>query len=173
MSRAERDTLFHKCASSMTPQSITNWFLRAPGHRVLRENVADWLLWALFSARSKEALKEWEEELDSYISVMGGYVGYPIGRGINFDMQCLRPTMDPIHMIHRPFIWYMVRIFLASKTPFHVPYHFWHRSFASSIPWSPSRFISKVSLIIIPVNGSMPFLLVPILHCSRALPRTL
>jgi pimeloyl-ACP methyl ester carboxylesterase len=108
MSRAERDTLFHKCANSMTPQSITNWFLRAPGRRVLRENVADWLLWALFSARSTEVLREWEEELDSYISVMGDYVGYPIGRGINFDMQCLRPTMDPVHMIHRPFIWYMI-----------------------------------------------------------------
>ena len=172
MSRAERDTLFHKCASSMTPESITNWFLRSPGRRVLRENVADWLLWALFSARSTEALQEWEEELDSYISVMGGYIGYPIGRGINFDMQCLRPTMDPIHMIHRPFIWYMVRPLLASKPRSTFLTYFGPRSFASLIPWSPSRFISKVSLIIIPVNGSMPFLLVPILHCSRALPRT-
>lgn len=115
MSRAERDTLFHKCANTMTPASITNWFLRAPGRRILRENVAEWLLWALFCARPTEVLKEWEEELDSYISVMGDYVGYPIGRGINFDMQCLRPTMDPVHMIHRPFIWYTVRLFLASK----------------------------------------------------------
>ncbi|KAF8259394.1 Alpha/Beta hydrolase protein [Lactarius quietus] len=108
MSRAERDALFYKCANSMTPESITNWFLRAPGQRVLRDNVADWLLWALFSARSTEDLREWEEELDSYISVMGDYVGYPIGRGSNLDMQCLRPTMDPVHTVHRPFIWYMI-----------------------------------------------------------------
>jgi pimeloyl-ACP methyl ester carboxylesterase len=107
MPRAERDALFHKCANSMTPESITNWF-RAPGGRVLRDNVADWLLWALFSARSTAALEEWEEELDSYISVMGDYVGYPISRGSNLDMQCLRPTMDPVHMVHRPCIWYMV-----------------------------------------------------------------
>ena len=103
----------------MTPESITNWFRCTPGRRVLRDNAAEWLLWALFSARSTEVHREWEEELDSYISVMGDYVGYPIGRGINFDMQCLRPTMDPVHMVHRPFIWYMVRLSLH-QTPFYV-----------------------------------------------------
>lgn len=108
MSRAGRDALFHNCANSMTPDSITSWFLRAPGGRVLRDNVADWLLWALFSARSTEVLEEWEEELDYYISVMGDYVGYPISRGSNPDIQCLRLTMDPVHMVHRPFIWYMI-----------------------------------------------------------------
>ena len=123
MPRAERGALFHKCASSMTPESITNWFLRAPGRRVLRDNVADWLLWALFSVRSTEVLEEWEEELDSYISVMGDYVGYPIGRGSNLDMQCLRLTLDPVHTIHRPFIWYMARL-ISHNTPIQVPYHF-------------------------------------------------
>ncbi|KAH9019785.1 hypothetical protein EDB84DRAFT_1670685 [Lactarius hengduanensis] len=108
MSRPERDALFHNCANSMTPESIANWFIRAPGLRVLRDNVADWLLWALFSARSNEVLEEWEEELDYYISVMGNYVGYPIDRGSIPDMQCFRLTFDPVHMVHRPFIWYMI-----------------------------------------------------------------
>lgn len=108
----------------MTPESITSWFLRAPGLRVLRDNVADWLLWALFSARSTEVLEEWEEELDYYISVMGDYVGYPIGHGSNPDMQCLRLTLDPVHIVHRPFIWYMARLSLH-RTAFHVPDHFW------------------------------------------------
>ncbi|KAI9449905.1 hypothetical protein BJY52DRAFT_1305632 [Lactarius psammicola] len=102
LSRAERDALFHNCANTMTPGSITSWFLRAPGLRVLRDNVADWLLWALFFCPLNR------EELDYYISVMGDYVGYPIGRGSNPDMQCLRLTFDPVHMIHRPFIWYMI-----------------------------------------------------------------
>ncbi|KAH8998375.1 hypothetical protein EDB86DRAFT_3064189 [Lactarius hatsudake] len=92
MSRAERDALFHNCANSMTPESITNWFIRAPGLRVLRDNV----------------LEEWEEELDYYISVMGNYVGYPIDRGSIPEMQCFRLTFDPVHMVHRPFIWYMI-----------------------------------------------------------------
>ncbi|KAI9446067.1 hypothetical protein H4582DRAFT_1903212 [Lactarius indigo] len=116
MSRAERDALFHNCANSMTPESITNWFIRAPGLRVLRDNVADWLLWALFSARSNEVLEEWEEELDYYISVMGDYVGYPIGRGSNSEMQCFRLTFDPVYMVHRPFIWYTIVGFVDTLT---------------------------------------------------------
>src|SRR6266404_1157999 len=74
LSRAERDALFHSCAKSMTTESITSWFLHSSGGRILRDNIAEWLLWALFSARSSEVLEEWEEELDNYISVMGDFV---------------------------------------------------------------------------------------------------
>jgi hypothetical protein len=109
MSRAEREALFHKCANSMTSESISSWFLRAPGRRICRDNVVDWLLWALFSARTTEVLEEWEQELDYYISVMGEYVGYPLSAGGKSEIQCLRLTLDPVHMVHRPFVWYMVR----------------------------------------------------------------
>ncbi|KAI0293585.1 hypothetical protein BC826DRAFT_1186041 [Russula brevipes] len=74
MSRAEREALFYKCANSMTSESISGWFIRSPGEHICRDNVADWLLWALFSARKNDALPEWEEELDSYITVMGSYL---------------------------------------------------------------------------------------------------
>jgi hypothetical protein len=111
MSRAEREALFCKCANSMTAESITGWFLRASGGQIWRDNVVDWLLWALFSSRSKDTHREWEEELDHYITAMGEYVGYPLRPGSNPEMQCLRLTMDPVPMVHRPFIWYMVRFF--------------------------------------------------------------
>jgi pimeloyl-ACP methyl ester carboxylesterase len=113
MSRAEREALFHKCATTMTSQSITGWFLRSPGRQISRGNVVDWLLWALFSARTSEGLPEWEDELDYYTTVMGEYVGYPLRPGTNSEMQCLRLTMDRVHMVHRPFVWYMVS-FLSS-----------------------------------------------------------
>ncbi|KAH9955230.1 hypothetical protein BC827DRAFT_882947 [Russula dissimulans] len=108
MSRAEREALFCKCANSMTAESITGWFLRASGGQIWRDNVVDWLLWALFSSRSKDTHREWEEELDHYITAMGEYVGYPLRPGSNPEMQCLRLTMDPVPMVHRPFIWYML-----------------------------------------------------------------
>jgi hypothetical protein len=107
MSRAERETLFHKCADTMTSQSITGWFLRSPGRQVSRDNVADWLLWALFSSRASDIVQEWKEELDYYITVMGEYVGYPLDPGTNSEMHCFRLTMDRVHMVHRPFVWYM------------------------------------------------------------------
>jgi hypothetical protein len=108
MSRAEREALFHKCADTMTSQSITGWFLRSPGRKIWRNNVVDWLLWALFSARTTEGIREWEEELDYYTTMMSQYVGYPLITGTDSEMQCLRLTMDPVYMLHRPFVWYMV-----------------------------------------------------------------
>ncbi len=117
MSPAERDKLFHKCANSMTSESITGWFLRIPGGRILRDNVTDWLLWGLFSARSTEVLEEWGEELDYYVSAMSKLVGYPIGLGSNPKMQCLRLTLDPVQMVHRPLIWYMARLLFLCVEP--------------------------------------------------------
>jgi hypothetical protein len=110
MTRAEREALFHKCAKTMTSQSITGWFVRAPGHQLWRDNVVDWLLWALFSARSSDTMREWEEELDYYTTTMSEYVGYPLRPGTNPEMQCRRPTFDPVDMTHRPFVWYMVSV---------------------------------------------------------------
>ena len=116
MSRAEREALFHNCADTMTSESITGWFLRSPGRQIWRDNVVDWLLWALFSVRSSDTHPEWEDELDYYITVMGERVGYPLRPGSNPEMQCLRLTMDSVPMVHRPFVWYMVS-FPLYKTP--------------------------------------------------------
>ena len=109
MSRAQREALFHKCANTMTSESISGWFLRPSGRRICRDNVSDWLLWSLFSARTTEILQEWKEELDYYITAMADYVGYPLEPGGKSNTRCLRLTLDPVHMVHRPFLWYMVR----------------------------------------------------------------
>lgn len=93
----------------MTSESITGWFLRSPGLQIWRDNVIDWLLWALFSVRNRDTNPGWEDELEYYITVMGEYVGYPLVAGSNPEIQCLRLTMDPVPMVHRPFFWYMVR----------------------------------------------------------------
>ncbi|KAN0116606.1 Alpha/Beta hydrolase fold [Russula decolorans] len=116
MSRAEREALFHKCAESMTPESITGWFLRSPGLQISRDNVIDWLLWALFSVRNRDTNPEWEDELGYYITVMGEYVGYPLIAGSTPEIQCLRLTMDPVPMVHRPFTWYMLVCFVDTLT---------------------------------------------------------
>ena len=117
MSRAEREALFRRCANSMTSQSITGWFLRSPGRQIWRDNVVDWLLWALFSARTGDANREWEEELDYYVTVMGDYVGYTLRPGTDSEMHCLRLTLDPVRMLHRPFVWYMASLFPSTQIP--------------------------------------------------------
>ncbi|KAI0063410.1 hypothetical protein BV25DRAFT_1990788 [Artomyces pyxidatus] len=108
MSPAQRRELFDKCVQSMTSTSTAGWFTSRKGSRVRRGNAMDWLLWGLFSTHSGEMLQEWEEELDYYASVMGGFIGYDLDHGSNPEMQCLRLTLDPVVMVHRPFIWYMI-----------------------------------------------------------------
>ena len=168
MSRLEREALFHKCADTMTSESITGWFLRSPGRQIWRNNVVDWLLWALFSVRSSDTHPEWEDELNYYITIMGERVGYPLRPGSNPEMQCLRLTMDSVHMVHRPFVWYMVSFPLYVQKP----HSTCGRSSALWIPSPLSRSISKASHTIIPPNGFTPFLHAHSLHCSRTPPGT-
>ena len=170
MTRAEREALFHKCAESMTSESITGWFLRSPGLQIWRDNVIDWLLWALFSVRNRDTNPEWEDELEYYTTVMGEYVGYPLVAGSSPEIQCLRLTMDPVPMVHRPFIWYMVRLPLCIQNP--TLLNSCGSSSALSIPSHPSHSTSKASHTTIPANGFTSFPHAHSLHCSRVRPRT-
>lgn len=110
MSRTERKELFDKCAQMMTAQSTEGWFSQSSLSRIQQGNVIEWLLWALFSTDAGHNLGEWEEELNSYISVFATIVGYPLDTGSNGELKTMRLTLDPVVMIHRPLIWYMVRV---------------------------------------------------------------
>ncbi|TFY74959.1 hypothetical protein EWM64_g9053, partial [Hericium alpestre] len=35
-------------------------------------------------------------------------LGYPLDKGSNPNLQCLRLTLDPVIMVHRPLLWYMI-----------------------------------------------------------------
>ena len=93
----------------MTAQSTEGWFSQSSLSRIQQGNVIEWLLWALFSTDAGHNLGEWEEELNSYISVFATIVGYPLDTGSNGELKTMRLTLDPVVMIHRPLIWYMVR----------------------------------------------------------------
>lgn len=69
----------------------------------------DWLLWALFSANTNDGLEEWEEELDSYVKTIETMIGRKLESGRNPKVKSMRLTFDPVEMLHRPLIWYMVR----------------------------------------------------------------
>jgi len=75
---------------------------------VYRENVREWLLWALFSRTPDLALPEWEEEIDSYIERIESSVGKTYERGRN-KTNSIRIAFDTVAMVHRPLVWYLVR----------------------------------------------------------------
>lgn len=71
----------------------------------------EWLLWALFSSVRGDQLEEWREELEGYVHVLEDLMGHKIDDGCNAALKCMKVSMDPVVSIHRPFVWYMVRIF--------------------------------------------------------------
>ncbi|KAI0039539.1 hypothetical protein FA95DRAFT_1577541 [Auriscalpium vulgare] len=105
----ERRTLFDKCSKCMSEASATGWFTYANGDRVVkRGNAMDWLLWGLFASTQLEMIQDWEAEMEHYVSVMATHIGYELDPGSNPDMQCFRLTLDPVRMVHRPFVWYLI-----------------------------------------------------------------
>lgn len=83
----------------------------------LRDDVIDWLLWALFSSSRDEInLDDHKEELDGYIREIETYHNQPLveGRSHEKGLYSMRITVDPVGMSHRPLVWYMVSSHLNS-----------------------------------------------------------
>jgi len=122
----DRKELFWKCwAKIPEPETyLSKWFLRARPWEVRRENVKDFFRWALLykgdeiPAKVVPGQQEQEEELvrkqreqselDEYVDGVQTLLGRTLepGRG---PAKCLRLTVDQVNMLHRPFLWYLVR----------------------------------------------------------------
>jgi hypothetical protein len=84
-----------------------------------RDDVIDWLLWALFSSSKEEIdLDDYREELEGYLREIEKYHDQPLapGRSQKDQLQSMRITLDPVVMLHRPLIWYMVSTHSVVKT---------------------------------------------------------
>ncbi|EIM92937.1 uncharacterized protein STEHIDRAFT_90320 [Stereum hirsutum FP-91666 SS1] len=106
--RAERRALFEKCSQKMSEATIRPWFLQTESGRIMRDNAADWILWALFSTHEGEYTEEWEEEINEYLEMFAERLGRPLAQGRDANIKCMRLTLDPVVMCHRPFLWYMI-----------------------------------------------------------------
>lgn len=102
---SEQDSLLeHHVSDSGYP---AGWFLSP---EIKKENVRDWILWAMFSVNSGEALEEWTEEIDGYIQSVEKTLGRRLEDGRNPKANSMRLTFDPVLMTHRPLIWYFVSL---------------------------------------------------------------
>lgn len=52
--------------------------------------------------------EEWEDEIAEYLSTIENVLGQALPDGYNKDTRCMRPTLDPVPMLHRPLLWYLV-----------------------------------------------------------------
>jgi len=51
---------------------------------------------------------EWEDEVSEYLATVEDLLGQALPDGYNKDTTCMRLTLDPVPMLHRPLLWYMV-----------------------------------------------------------------
>ena len=68
----------------------------------------DWLLWSLFNSDRAHESPEWKQEIDSYVASVERLSGKRLQLGRNEGTKCMRVTLDPVVMVHRPLLWYGV-----------------------------------------------------------------
>jgi hypothetical protein len=71
------------------------------------------MLWAIFSSDVDTMQEEWVEEVDGYLNRIEDTRGVSLDPGHNINAKSMRPTLDPVPMLHRPLVWYLVRVFFG------------------------------------------------------------
>ncbi|KAF5322172.1 hypothetical protein D9619_001076 [Psilocybe cf. subviscida] len=121
LDRDERRLIFTRCLRSAHildeahPYPYpTGWFFPRDEHPY-REDCVDWLLWALFSSTRQElgedGYAEIREEIDDYMEEIERILGEKLKPGHSSSedvLKSMRITLDPVRMLHRPLIWYMI-----------------------------------------------------------------
>jgi len=118
-SRTERKKLFELCKKNVSdPKAyIRGWFKGAPLDDVGRDGVKLFLAWGFLNKGTVDA--EDEEELQEYLREMEELIGQDFKFG-NGKAQPLRLTFDPIELLHRSLLWYLVSLCLTPTRPFYI-----------------------------------------------------
>ncbi|KAE9385853.1 hypothetical protein BT96DRAFT_565286 [Gymnopus androsaceus JB14] len=107
LDRAQREALFVKCSQRLSgaPDYPLGWF---SSNNLKRENVVEWILWALFSCGPEDAQESWNDEIEIYVKKVEELTGMKLEKGRTAVTSSLRLTLDRVNMSHRPFIWYTI-----------------------------------------------------------------
>ncbi|PCH39785.1 alpha/beta-hydrolase [Wolfiporia cocos MD-104 SS10] len=149
--RAERQILFDRWLPYLCrTDKATGWFYaRKPTIRIQRENLRELLIWALFNTEMDKIEKDWEEEIEGYISRIEKTMGFTLEKGNNQNVRCAKHTHDPIMMSHRPLIYYLIVSFMdfsACLTLYRRGYtHYRVKKLTSCFPFRVQTVFAKPS----------------------------
>lgn len=108
LSQTERRYLFDRVKTEMTEPEryIRGWFKGADIGDIGRGDVKEWLAWAFFD-------REWEDgqdedEIEEYTLEIESILCKSLRQGKGLAKP-LRLTIDPVSMLHRSLLWYLVR----------------------------------------------------------------
>ncbi|PFH46449.1 hypothetical protein AMATHDRAFT_69833 [Amanita thiersii Skay4041] len=116
LSRRQRQATFERCAVELPSLPPPNgpypmgWLLpHAHPREFKRDNVVEWLLWALFACDKERAdLEECGEEINGYIRRIEEMLGRQLEDGRDDEVTSMRLALDPVQILHRPFMWYII-----------------------------------------------------------------
>ena len=107
--REERESLFAKCFSRVHEGNMAaGWFFSTSHEHIKRENMVEWLLWAIFGTARADVREEWAEEIEGYVLKIERLLGRKLEQGWDEQIRCMKITLDPVHAVHRPLVWYFV-----------------------------------------------------------------
>jgi hypothetical protein len=87
---------------------LEGWFLDTSITKIFRDNLAEWTAWAFFGKKlttlSAEEIEE-NNEIIQFIEIQAKWE-FPVGK--NHELPSLRLNLDPIFVVQRPLITYVV-----------------------------------------------------------------
>lgn len=125
---------------------LSKWFNGAPISEIKRDNVKQLYRWAMLN--TMEVHEDTEPEVEEVILEIENHIGRSLEPGFG-DAKCLRLTLDPVPMLHRPFIFYLGIYMIDITTHFFLltkGYQFHRSSLSRSLhtfPPRPQVFLTK------------------------------
>lgn len=136
--------VLHADLKTLKHAEISGWFFGAEVNSLKKENVEEWLAWALFHNMPGSLTVEQKEEMKCIYEDTEKWAEVTFPMGYNKEVRSMRLTMDPIPSIHRPLVYYVftagvfnlvTRMFMASHK-FQLcrsgTLWYWHRSGTNS-----------------------------------------
>ena len=103
----ERRILFEQCiaASSDIESFLRGWFHGAPIESLKRDNIMEWLA---FVTTISDVFDK--DEMEYYVKILEEKLDRSFEDGRNEHVRCMRPSLDEVEVVHRPLLWYLVRV---------------------------------------------------------------
>jgi hypothetical protein len=105
--RSMREQLYYKCLDHVpdTEQYLRKWLRKAPMDDIRRENVKDWILWAIFNREGRPGSDN--EELEDYIAAAEDKAEITVKYGVG-EASPIRLDFEPVVTSHRSLLFYIV-----------------------------------------------------------------
>ncbi|GAB5356287.1 hypothetical protein AAMO2058_000277600 [Amorphochlora amoebiformis] len=85
---------------------LTGWFFQAKLKEIRRENLVEFLTWALFNTTPPRLTKEQAIEVCEEMVKIEEAIGYNFAPGHNPHVKCMRNSIDPVKTEYRPLLFY-------------------------------------------------------------------